>query len=84
VPHSPLPSDSSWASPKTRISRPDAEQALILAVVELLDITPIPDITVHKIAEIAGVNFGYVNRYFETRLNLFATVTDTLADAAVV
>ena len=84
MPHSPLPSDSSWASPKTRISRPDAEQALILAVVELLDNTPIPDITVHKIAEIAGVNFGYVNRYFETRLNLLATVTDTLADAAVV
>jgi|GEM_PF-610832 len=83
VPHSPVPSDSSWASPKSRIPRPDAERSLVSAVVELLDTTPIPDITVHKIAVIAGVNFGYINRYFETRFNLLAAVTDTLADVAV-
>ena len=75
---------STWASPKPRTSRADAEQALIAAVIELLDTTPIPDITVHKIAEVAGVNFGHINRYFETRLNLFVLVTDTLADKAVI
>ncbi len=75
---------STWASPKPRTSRANAERAIIAAVNELLDTTPIPDITVHKIAEVAGVNFGYINRYFETRLNLFVLVTDALADTAVI
>ena len=84
MPIDPESHGSTWASPKPRTSRADAEQALITAVIELLDTTPIPDITVHKIAEVAGVNFGYINRYFETRLNLFVLVTDALADTAII
>jgi AcrR family transcriptional regulator len=72
--------NSSWAAPKTRIRRPDAEQALIGAVIELMDTLPIADITIHQIAQVAGVNFGYINRYFESRHNLFATASDVLAD----
>lgn len=32
------------------------------------------------ISEEAGVNYTYINRYFKTNLNLFAEVTDALAD----
>jgi AcrR family transcriptional regulator len=74
---------SSWAAPKSRIRRPDAEQALIAAVIELMDTLPIADITIHQIAQVAGVNFGYINRYFESRHNLFAAVTDVLADVGM-
>lgn len=74
---------SSSTEPKSRIRRPEAEQALISAVIELMDSRPIADITIHQIAHVAGVNFGYINRYFETRHNLFAVTTDVLADAGI-
>ena len=69
-----------WAAPKGRVSRQDAEKALIDAVIKLVDTTPIADITIHELAHEAGVNFGYINRYFESRLNLFAAASDELAD----
>ena len=72
-----------WSPTKERTSRPDAEKALINAVITLVDTTPIADITVHQLAHEAGVNFGYVNRYFESRLNLFAAATDELADRGI-
>lgn len=72
-----------WAAPKERVSRQEAEEALIAAVIALIDTTPIADITIHQLAQEAGVNFGYINRYFESRLNLFAAATDALADLGV-
>lgn len=72
-----------WTAPKERVSRHDAEEALISAVIQLVDTTPIADITIHQLAEVAGVNFGYINRYFESRLNLFAAATDALADIGI-
>ena len=68
---------------KERISREAAEQALIDAVITLAEATPLADITVHLLAETAKVNFGYINRYFESRLNLFAVATDELADRGI-
>ena len=72
-----------WSPVKERISRSDAEKALINAVIELVDTCPIADITVHQLAHAANVNFGYINRYFESRLNLFAAATDELADRGI-
>jgi AcrR family transcriptional regulator len=72
-----------WSPVKERISRSDAEKALINAVIELVDSYPIADITVHQLAHVANVNFGYINRYFESRLNLFAAATDELADRGI-
>ena len=68
---------------KDRISRETAEQALVDAVITLAAVTPLAEITVHLLAETAKVNFGYVNRYFESRLNLFAIATDELADRGI-
>lgn len=72
-----------WNAPKGRTSRPDAERALIDAAITLVDSIPISDITIHQLAHEAGVNFGYINRYFGSRLNLFAEVTDALADQGI-
>lgn len=71
---------SSRLSPKIRTSKADAKQALIKATIKLLDTQPITEITVQDISEEAGVNYTYINRYFKTNLNLFAEVTDALAD----
>lgn len=81
--HSSITTNPDWAAPKSRIRRPEAEHSLVSAVIDLMDETPIAEITIHQIAQIAGVNFGYINRYFDSRLNLFAVVTDELADLAV-
>ena len=70
---------SSRLSPRIRTSKADAKQALITATIKILDTQPITEITVQDISEEAGVN-KYVNRYFKTNLNLFAEVTDALAD----
>ena len=71
---------SSRLSPKIRTSKADAKQALIKATIKILDTQPITEITVQDISEEAGVNYTYINRYFKTNLNLFAEVTDALAD----
>lgn len=72
-----------WSPIKERRSRPEAEKALIEAVIRLVDTIPIADITIHQLAHEANVNFGYINRYFESRLNLFAAATDELADRGI-
>ena len=69
-------------NPKIRTSKADAKLAIIKAVIKLLDTQPITDITTQEIAEEAGVNYTYINRYFVTIMNLYAEVTDTLADIA--
>ena len=76
----PAATKSSRLSPKIRTSKADAKQALIKATIKILDTQPITEITVQDISEEAGVNYTYINRYFKTNLNLFAEVTDALAD----
>ena len=76
----PAANKSSRLSPKIRTSKADAKQALIKATIKILDTQPITEITVQDISEEAGVNYTYINRYFKTNLNLFAEVTDALAD----
>jgi len=76
----PASKQSSRLSPKIRTSKADAKLRLIKAVIKLLDTQPITDITTQDIAEEAGVNYTYINRYFVTIMNLYAEVTDTLAD----
>lgn len=73
---------SSRLTPKIRTSKADAKLAIIKAVIKLLDTQPITEITAQEIAEEAGVSYTYINRYFATNINLFAEVTDTLADIA--
>jgi AcrR family transcriptional regulator len=76
----PAARQSSRLTPKIRTSKADAKLAIIKAVIKLLDSQPITDITTQDIAEEAGVNYTYINRYFDTIMNLYAEVTDTLAD----
>ncbi len=76
----PASKQSSRLNPKIRTSKADAKLAIIKAVIKLLDTQPITDITTQEIAEEAGVNYTYINRYFVTIMNLYAEVTDTLAD----
>ena len=78
----PASKQSSRLTPKIRTSKADAKLAIIKAVIKLLDTQPITDITTQEIAEEAGVNYTYINRYFVTIMNLYAEVTDTLADIA--
>jgi AcrR family transcriptional regulator len=78
----PAARQSSRLTPKIRVSKADAKLRLIKAVIKLLDTQPITDITTQEIAEEAGVNYTYINRYFDTIMNLYAEVTDTLADIA--
>ena len=78
----PAERQSSRLTPKIRVSKADAKLRLIKAVIKLLDTQPITDITTQEIAEEAGVNYTYINRYFDTIMNLYAEVTDTLADIA--
>jgi len=78
----PASKQSSRLNPKIRTSKADAKLAIIKAVIKLLDTQPITDITTQEIAEEAGVNYTYINRYFVTIMNLYAEVTDTLADIA--
>ena len=76
----PASKQLSRLSPKIRTSKADAKLRLIKATIKLLDTQPITDITTQDIAEEAGVNYTYINRYFDTIMNLYAEVTDTLAD----
>ena len=62
-----------------RVSRPQAMQRFLDATIALLDVKPIPEISLQEIADATGLNHGYVFRYFGTRLDLFNAVTDELA-----
>jgi AcrR family transcriptional regulator len=71
-------------SPKApRVSREVAVTRFLDAVISLMDTKPIPDISIQEIADTVGLNHGYVFRYFGTRLDLFSSVTDELADRAL-
>lgn len=66
-----------------RVSREVAVTRFLDAVISLMDAKPIPDISIQEIADTVGLNHGYVFRYFGTRLDLFSSVTDELADRAL-
>ena len=65
-----------------RFSRAAATQKFLDATISLIAKKPIPDISLQEIAEITGLNHGYVFRYFGTRIDLFTAVTDELARLA--
>ena len=69
-------------SPKPRVSKADSMQLFLDSTIRLIAKKPIPDITLHDIADDAGLNHGYVFRYFGTRLDLFFAVTEELARLA--
>lgn len=75
----PTESDKSW---KSRVSRAEAVQRFLEAAISLIDQKPIPDISVQEIADTAGLNHGYVFRYFGTRIDLLIAVTEELAQRA--
>ena len=54
-------------------------QRYLDATIALLEVKPIPEISLQEIAEATGLNHGYVFRYFGTRLDLFTAVTNELA-----
>jgi AcrR family transcriptional regulator len=66
-----------------RVSRQQAMQRFLDATIALLDVKPIPEISLQEIADATGLNHGYVFRYFGTRLDLFSAVTDELARLGV-
>ncbi len=63
----------------SRVSRPQAIRRFLDATILLLSTKPISDITVQEISDTAGLNHGYVFRYFGTRLDLLEAVTVELA-----
>ena len=67
---------------KSRVSKEAAVQLFLDATIALLKEEPILDITLQDIADRAGLNHGYVFRYFGTRLDLFFAVTEELAQLA--
>ena len=69
------------ASP-ARVSRAKAIERFLEVTISLLSTKPFPDISVQEIAEAAGLNHGYVFRYFGTRLDLFEAVTVEIAKRA--
>lgn len=67
---------------KSRVSKEAAVQLFLGATISLLKEKPILDITLQDIADRAGLNHGYVFRYFGTRLDLFFAVNEELAHLA--
>ena len=67
---------------KSRVSKEAAVQLFLDVTIALLTEKPILDITLQDIADRAGLNHGYVFRYFGTRLDLFFSVTEELAGLA--
>jgi len=65
-----------------RVSRAEAIQRFLDTTISLLSTKPITDITVQEISDSAGLNHGYVFRYFGTRLDLLEAVTIELAQRA--
>ena len=65
-----------------RVSRAEAIERFLEATISLLSTKPISDISVQEIADTAGLNHGYVFRYFGTRLDLFEAVTVEIAKRA--
>ena len=65
-----------------RVSRAEAVQRFLDATILLLATRPISEISVQEISDTAGLNHGYVFRYFGTRLDLFEAVTIEIAKRA--
>ncbi len=65
-----------------RVSRAEAIERFLEVTISLLSTKPFPDISIQEIAEAAGLNHGYVFRYFGTRLDLFEAVTVEIAKRA--
>lgn len=78
-PYVPLKSDKPASS---RVSRQQAIRRFLDATILLLSTKPISDITVQEISDTAGLNHGYVFRYFGTRLDLLEAVTIDLSQRA--
>lgn len=73
-------------SPRPKSPRVGRDQAIakyLEATIKLLETRNVSDMTVQEIATAAGLNHGYVFRYFGTRLDLLVAVTDELADRAL-
>ena len=66
----------------SRVSRQQAIRRFLDATILLLSTKPISDITVQEISDTAGLNHGYVFRYFGTRLDLLEAVTIDLSQRA--
>ena len=66
-----------------RTSRAQAIARFLETTINLLDSRTVSEITVEEIATAAGLNHGYVFRYFGTRLDLLVAATDELADRAL-
>lgn len=64
------------------MSRAEAVQRFLEAALSLIAQKPISDISVQEIADTAGLNHGYVFRYFGTRIDLLIAVTEELARRA--
>ena len=71
--------DKTWSA---RVSRGEAVERFLEAAISLIDQKPITDISVQEIADTAGLNHGYVFRYFGTRIDLLIAVTEELAQRA--
>ena len=65
-----------------RVSRAQAVERFLEATISLLSTKPFSDISVQEIADTAGLNHGYVFRYFGTRIDLLIAVTEELARRA--
>ncbi len=64
------------ASKKPRLRRAEAESQMLLAAAKLLLIHAPADVTVHMIANEAGVHHDYIARYFTSREELLIRVTE--------
>lgn len=62
----------------TRISRESGSELLIEAVIELARTTPVARLTVRDIAATAGLQTMHLKRYFGSRNELLAVVTNVL------
>lgn len=64
------------------MSRAQAKVRFLEATISLMSEKAITDISIQEISETAGLNHGYVFRYFGTRLDLFFEVSEELARRA--
>ena len=67
------------SAPRARkISKPMAMARFIEVTIDLLETLPIAEVSDHLIADTAQISRSSIYRYFNTRLELFDLVLDTL------
>ena len=76
------------AAKKPRLSQAEAQARMLQASIALLLVHPPADVTVHMIADAAGVHHDYIARYFGSREELLiqsveTPVTDILIEAGI-